>query len=509
MYLPFLAVVSLTFASTADDPFITLRYAANLVHGLGLTYTPGPPAQGFTSPLHLVVAVIAYLTPGGHALLVLKLASLLFGFLALREAAHLIYGIAIPRWARRTACLVVATNWVMAFSSSNALETTLLVWLLMAITRRLILGECGSATMILGVLGGAAVLTRLDSILPIGCLVVASGLIERGHTLRDRISWVLGPVVALVLSLVGSLAYFRSLLPNTYYAKDVPAVRSFWLGIDYLINSLQPHAWLSPNLGDRTAFALFLIELFLILVGSYGILIRYKRCAYLPALVAGQVLFIVKSGGDWMIGGRFLAPAIIPLLIIQVLGCVEIAGFAKEHLRARARRTSFVIGAVILAAVSLYPYRSTHAPVTGLTGLDNPALLNFNGYGPIWRDLATTLQCLPPGSLVATTEIGYLGFFRQDLRILDLHGLTNKQIATGAPASVKTDAGVVDQWDLPSSTTGRVIVQQKPAVIAALSTNSPRAVVDGDYRVAKMIRFNALVSLSFFVKPTFHDPGCL
>ena len=82
-------------------------------------------------------------------------------------------------------------------------------------------------------------------------------------------------------------------------------------------------------------------------------------------------------------------------------------------------------------------------------------------------------------------------------------------IATHAPASVKTNAGVVDAWYLPTSTTGRVIAQQQPDVIAALAVASPRLVVDRDYRVVKVIPVNALFSFSIFAKPTFHDPGCL
>ena len=139
LYAPFVTVVALTFASSPDDPFVTLRYAANLVHGYGLAFNRGQHVQGFTSPLHLLVAVVAYLTPGGHDLFKLKVASLVFGLLAVREAGRLLYGVALPRWARRTGCLAVATSWVVAFSSSNGLETTLVMWLLMVLARRLVI----------------------------------------------------------------------------------------------------------------------------------------------------------------------------------------------------------------------------------------------------------------------------------------------------------------------------------------------------------------------------------
>jgi len=42
------------FAQTVDDPFITFRYARNLLAGLGPVFNPGEHVEGFTSPLHLL-----------------------------------------------------------------------------------------------------------------------------------------------------------------------------------------------------------------------------------------------------------------------------------------------------------------------------------------------------------------------------------------------------------------------------------------------------------------------
>ena len=51
---------------------------------------------------------------------------------------------------------------------------------------------------------------------------------------------------------------------------------------------------------------------------------------------------------------------------------------------------------------------------------------------------------MPPGSLVADSEVGYTGFERLDLRILDPRGLTDATIAHHAPASTKSDVGVTE-----------------------------------------------------------------
>ena len=45
------------FAESADDPFITFRYAANALAGHGPVFNVGERVEGFTSTLHLLVCM--------------------------------------------------------------------------------------------------------------------------------------------------------------------------------------------------------------------------------------------------------------------------------------------------------------------------------------------------------------------------------------------------------------------------------------------------------------------
>jgi hypothetical protein len=84
---------------------------------------------------------------------------------------------------------------------------------------------------------------------------------------------------------------------------------------------------------------------------------------------------------------------------------------------------------------------------------------------------------------VATTEVGYLGFARQDLRILDLRGLTSRAIAQAAPPSAKRVGGIYEaNWFLPTSSTGRVLLRDKPAIIATFDSPPRLSVLGGAYR---------------------------
>jgi hypothetical protein len=76
------------------------------------------------------------------------------------------------------------------------------------------------------------------------------------------------------------------------------------------------------------------------------------------------------------------------------------------------------------------------------------------------------LRCVPSGSLVAYSEIGFVGYERPDLRILDTRGLTDETIAHDAPAAEKASPGVRDlDWSDPNSVVGDRILAAKPLVV--------------------------------------------
>jgi hypothetical protein len=106
--------------------------------------------------------------------------------------------------------------------------------------------------------------------------------------------------------------------------------------------------------------------------------------------------------------------------------------------------------------------------------------------------------------MVAASEVGYLGFVRQDLRILDLRGLTNRAIATRSLAAMKMTFGVQDlTWFLPSSPVGQVLLKEKPAVIATFDNIylPVKSALDGLYHLAEVRRFGHIPVLFYVGVP--------
>ena len=62
-YLLLLLGAYSVFCVTTDDPFITYRYAANLLAGHGPVFNIGERVEGFSSPLHLLLMACCSRSP--------------------------------------------------------------------------------------------------------------------------------------------------------------------------------------------------------------------------------------------------------------------------------------------------------------------------------------------------------------------------------------------------------------------------------------------------------------
>lgn len=489
LYGSFAIAMALTFGFSPDDPFVALRYAWNLVHGNGLVFNAGQHVNGATSPAGLVLGVLAVASPLGHAYLKLKLLSLVFGLLTLQRARKLAESLIQDRWVRWLALIAIGSSSPIAVSSASGLETTIDSFAIVGLLVELCSQRAFRRPARAAGLASLAVLARPEAILVVAAVAAVGVVTERGCPIWKRVAWALGPAASEGFLLVSNRAYYGSWLPNTFYAKQLPPARASTNGWNYLIGTIHPKAVVGwSGAGGTAAFKMdgyLLGTLFaLFLIGAVMALFRWRSRGYLLAALAAQALFVWRLGGDWMGGARFLEPVIVVLYVLQATGIAAVARLLARHIRTRLIH-GIAFGLILATSVYQYAPAGAHDTIKALTGgVDDRSLLRAGGYGnysEAWAESPVLLECARPGSVVAMTEVGFGAFARPDLRVLDLRGLTNSQIAHSAPASMKHAWGVEDDsWWKASSTVGAVILRDQPVLIVT-ADGGPAAALGGRY----------------------------
>lgn len=512
-YLLLLGTAYSVFAQTVDDPYITFRYAANLLAGHGPVFNIGERVEGYTSPLHLLLsAALMTVAPSADILFKAKCASLLFGFVVLAQTGALARRSGLGAWEAALAQTLVALNVNFALAAVNALETTLYGALLLA-SLLLFLKECRRGR---GVLSGFVLFCALLA-RPEAALTVAALLAVRLYWMRRRrlpasfvLPWLLAFLAPAGLCELARWGYYGQLLPNTYFAKAQPLRRSIGEGAAYLLKATAPgpsaSRLLGPLLGglsqlDRhnvfafgsvqqknlrsDAFYLAAPLLFwaLALAGLWRTRRRLAG-AVAVAAVAAVFVFALRSGGDWMYGWRFVAPV---LPVIAVAQCHGLRALARRL----ARRRTSAAGALKLwggavAALWLvgccktehFPWSRAHFSTQGAR-----LLQVSEGYGPLWVKGADYIRRLPRGVTVAYSEMGYAGYANLDKRMIDVRGLTDREISH-LPAKYKYTTGVSDsEWYQPGDPLSRILQRRKPRVILSFDPVPPDTALGG-YRRA-------------------------
>ena len=218
LHLPILILISISvvfyFSFTAEDAYITYRYAENWVNTGSLVYNEGEPINAMTSPLHAVLSAVLFFVTGNTVLsnkifsFVLLLISALLVWYRYREHLHL-----------QVLALILLIPSSVLLWTFGGLETPILLFLA-TITVILALRPPPFRLNLLCViflLAGLAFLTRYDSILfflPVS-LYVASKTRSIKHIV---IALAIAAILPLAWFLV-SIYYYGDLLPTSFYVK--------------------------------------------------------------------------------------------------------------------------------------------------------------------------------------------------------------------------------------------------------------------------------------------------
>ncbi|HUH58398.1 MAG TPA: hypothetical protein VL020_07840 [Pseudomonadales bacterium] len=429
-----------------DDAYISYRYALNLVDGHGLVFNKGEYVEGYTNLLWtLLVALGVYsglsAPEAGH---ILMIASSVFMLLS----TFLLVRAILPEKHQGLAVLApfaVLANNAFASWSVSGLETVLFSGLV-ALALFFHIREKMLCTALVCIL---AAMTRPEGALLAGVLLGGNWLIaiynQKRFNGKDilRLSMpCLLFAVYLIMHTTFRYYYYNDVVPNTFYAKvgGLPASLGFYYVYNFLIDG--------PGL--------LVIPFLLACVVD-------KKMRLMGVYVLFTISYVIMIGGDAFKLGRFLLP-LLPILIAGTLVC------SAYFLERRKWLGALVAALVVLSSLlSLYgPWREgidfTNRSNATWPESDKRISARNHIFGisdetlRAWTDNIRLLS--PQVNKIATVGIGKLGYFLMDKSILDLVGLTSKEVAKSS--SVISGAFLVPGHQ---RTNANYILSQEPDVI--------------------------------------------
>jgi arabinofuranosyltransferase len=332
-YLPFIA----------DDALISLRYAQRLLTGRGLTWTEGPPVEGYSNLLWVLLSATLGLT--GVDLI---FGARLLGGIGMGAAIGAVVFASRPENLARllpltAAVFVLALSGPMAVWTIGGLEQPLLAGLLawaLVLCYSIVDDEEGRKALDWRLAGPSLLLGLISLTRPDGPLfAVAAGLgvlFSKGlkkDSFRCSLALVFFPALFYLGQGIFRFVYYRTWLPNTALAKLSLSWHRLQEGFRYVGGGF----W-------SLRYLLLMILLLAICCIPGGR--ERKRIAFLIAPLVLWTLYVALIGGDIFPAHRHFVPVIV---ILSLLSAELLNTFS-----ARRSPRMVAIGLGVLGLLSLH-----------------------------------------------------------------------------------------------------------------------------------------------------------
>jgi arabinofuranosyltransferase len=413
------AVDYINFA--VDDVFITLRVSQNAANGLGLVYNAGEYVEGYSNFLWtLLLAGIAkvFNTSFDRPYDLMWIAKGL-SFAAGLVTIFLLYRLAKQRmrssfFATLTLLALIATGPFVLWMCGG-LEGTFYAMLLTAsilmIERYRESGKTTYFTYLAGLLFLASI-TRPEVLMhSLAMLAVIYFSVDRGDRKALLIKTIAPYAVLMACFFAWRWITYHDILPNTFYAKTTGGLKSYLLGLKYLLAGLMFIA--GP----------FILAIPLTIARGVksDITVRVSL-----ALVASTAFFVAYSSGDWMAGYRFIMP-LAPLLLL--FGMEAIKSFAGKF--DLSNRTSMVTLAIVTLVIASGMVFAARQMIRGTIQTMPTGYSVVTGHSTPWHeDIGNWFRDSTDGrGTIATGEAGMIAYLNPNMRVIDLYGLLDRYIA--------------------------------------------------------------------------------
>ena len=203
---------------TWEDALITLQHAENAARGLGLTHDPGlGRVHGFTSPISVLVPLVAELLHRGSGLMVQKAASAIAGGVCVYIGARIVRRLELPSYMALLVCGYLAFEHQQILFGMAGMESQLVVMILLFSIYTLF----DLRPILVGVGLGLCMLARPDFLFWVA--IVLALLTWKCWRLRSfrPLAIVMGCLAAIYGPWVAFTTwYYGSPIPNTILAKE-------------------------------------------------------------------------------------------------------------------------------------------------------------------------------------------------------------------------------------------------------------------------------------------------
>lgn len=405
-----------------DDAYISFRYAWNLSHGNGLAFNPGEAVEGYSN-LTWVLAASALLKLGAPLEPAIRCTGVLLMAATALVLSRLLRTLGASTGLSAAAAFLLLSTGAWVLPTLNGLEGPLFSLLLLAITSlhwRNVNGGTKGSAMATGALGVLLAATRPEGYLLF--IAQATAAATASALKRELGAWRVHALSLGTFALgFSALALWRL---ETYGSFVSNAVRAK-LGPELFGRFLS----LSLRGGLQYGIDFFLATFPLWLLTGAAIAWAWRRVgSATPALTSLLALAVIPWGigmgvvlannGDWMPHYRLLAPY-IPLLIL-VAGALLIGAPHRA-----------IIAVPLICAAVVAP---AHLTSPSLSHLVHHQPSDFHR---AWCRLGADLQAAaasPEHTVVAVEVLGVFSYCAPQLRVRDLSGLTDHDIASHEPS---------------------------------------------------------------------------
>jgi hypothetical protein len=398
--------------SMTDDTYIHMQYARNLAETGELAFNRGDPSYGATSPLWVGLLALTYLA-GGDLAVWIRVFSWAAGAISIITIYFFVRKLDGTRMVAAAAAAVLACEaWLLRWSATGMESSFAMLAVLVCLFAALTATRSASRSAVFGLLLFLACLARPEAGLMVPAAFVAFAAAERHTPLKRRFLWLLVFSALMACWLIAVRAHTGTFLPLTAGAKQGrPA-----FGAAMLASALVPIKVIGATLLLPAAVAAAFTVAGIFRRGRlFEPAAGVSRGGFFLLLIWAFLLPAVYVIFDFHVLSRYLLPVFPALIAVGFTGAARLlrgvsTGTARRLIAAMAVLT-MLQSLTFYFAVAVRPTREFSR---GLREVLVPM--------GIWL-----AENSPPGSVVATPDIGAIGYF-SGRRVLDLGGLVTPEI---------------------------------------------------------------------------------